>query len=46
MITAIGELIQISDKKAEFPDYGNRHGNKAKNGGYRYDTNQIETIHK
>ena len=38
MITAIGELIQISDKKAEFPDYGNRHGNKAKNGWYRYDT--------
>ena len=31
VITAIGELIQISDKKAEFPDYGNRHGNKAKN---------------
>lgn len=27
VITAIGELIQISDKKAEFPDYGNRHGN-------------------
>ena len=38
VITAIGELIQISDKKAEFPDYGNRHGNKAKNGWYRYDT--------
>ncbi len=38
MITAIGELIQISDKKAEFPDYGSRHGNKAKKGWYRYDT--------
>lgn len=38
VITAIGELIQISDKKAEFPDYGSRHGNKAKNGWYRYDT--------
>ena len=38
VITAIGELIQISDKKAEFPDYGRRHGNKAKNGWYRYDT--------
>ena len=35
---AIGELIQISDKKTEFPDYGNRHVNKAKNGWYRYDT--------
>ena len=22
----------------QFPDYGNRHGNKAKNGWYRYDT--------
>jgi len=38
VINAIGELIQISDKKAEFPDYGNRHGNKAKNGWYRYDS--------
>ena len=37
-ITAIGELIQIADSKAEFPDYGGRHGNKAKNGWYRYDT--------
>ena len=31
---SLGELIQISDKKAKFPDYGNRHGNKAKNGWY------------
>jgi len=37
-ITAIGELIQIADNKAEFPDYDRRHGNKAKNGWYRYDT--------
>ena len=37
-ITAIGELIQIADNKAEYPDYDRRHGNKAKNGWYRYDT--------
>lgn len=37
-ITAIGELIQIADNKAEFPDYDGRHGNKARNGWYRYDT--------
>lgn len=37
-ITAIGELIQIADNKAEFPDYDGRHGNKAQNGWYRYDT--------
>ena len=38
VITAIGELIQIADNKAEFPDYDRRYGNKAKNGWYRYDT--------
>ena len=38
VITAIGELIQIADNKAEFPDYDRRHGNKEKNGWYRYDT--------
>lgn len=38
LITSIGELIRIADNKAEFPDYDNRHGNKAKNGWYRYDT--------
>ncbi|MGN0435614.1 MAG: helix-turn-helix domain-containing protein [Wujia sp.] len=38
VITAIGELIQIADNKAEFPDYDRRHRNKAKNGWYRYDT--------
>lgn len=37
-ITAIGDLIQIADNKEEFPDYDRRHGNKAKNGWYRYDT--------
>ncbi len=37
-ITAIGELISIADNKIEYPDYDGRHGNKAKNGWYRYDT--------
>ena len=37
-ITAIGELIQIAANKAEFPDYNKKHGNRAKNGWYRYDT--------
>lgn len=37
-ITAIGELISIADNKIEYPDYEGRHGNKAKNGWYRYDT--------
>lgn len=37
-ISAIGELLQIADNKSEFPDYDGRHGNKAKNGWYRYDT--------
>ena len=34
---AIKELIQIAENKSEFPDYGDRHGNRAKNGWYRYD---------
>ena len=38
VIASIGELIQIADNKAESPDYGKRHGKKAKNGWYRYDT--------
>ncbi len=38
IIPAIGELILIADSKAEFPDYDKRHGSKAKNGWYRYDT--------
>ena len=37
-ISAIRELIQIADNKAKFPDYDRKHGNKAKNGWYRYDT--------
>ncbi len=35
---AIKELIQIASDKAEYPDYNNRHGNKAKYGWYRYNT--------
>lgn len=35
---AIKELIQIASGKAEYPDYNNRHGNKAKYGWYRYNT--------
>lgn len=34
---AIGELIEIAYNKAEYPDYNNKHGNRAKNGWYRYD---------
>lgn len=34
---AIKELIQIAENKSEFSDYGDRHGNRAKNGWYRYD---------
>lgn len=37
-ITAIGELIEIAYNKAEYPDYSNKHGSKAKYGWYRYDT--------
>ena len=37
-ITVIGKLIEIADHKSESPDYGNKHGNKAKYGWYRYDT--------
>lgn len=37
-ITAIGELIEIAYNKAEYPDYFNKHGSKAKYGWYRYDT--------
>ena len=31
-------MIEIADHKTEYPDYGNKHGNKAKYGWYRYDT--------
>ena len=36
--SVIGELIQIASNKAEYPDYGNKHGAKAKLGWYRYNT--------
>lgn len=34
----VEELIQIASNKAYAPDYSEKHGNKAKNGWYRYDT--------
>ena len=37
-ITAVGELLEIATEKTEFPDYDNKHGNKAKYGWYRYTT--------
>ena len=37
-ISAIADLIRIADNKAEYPDYNGKHGRKAKNGWYRYDT--------
>ncbi len=38
VLPAIGKLILIADNKTVFPDYDKKHGNKAKNGWYRYDT--------
>ena len=37
-ITAVGELLEIATGKTEFPDYNNKHGNRAKYGWYRYTT--------
>ena len=36
--TVIRELIQIATDKAEYPDFNNKHGAKAKYGWYRYNT--------
>ena len=36
--SAIESLVQIATNKAEYPDYDNKHGSKAKLGWYRYDT--------
>ena len=38
IIQALGELIEIANKKVYSIDYGDKHGLKAKNGWYRYDT--------
>ena len=38
VLPAIGKLILIADSKTVFPDYDKKHGNKVKNGWYRYDT--------
>ncbi len=37
-ITAIENLVEIATDKTEYPDYNNKHGNKAKYGWYRYTT--------
>ena len=37
-IFAIDKLIKIANNKREYPDFKNKHGNKAKHGWYRYDT--------
>lgn len=38
VISAIGDLIKVAGNKAEYPDFSNKHGKKAKYGWYRYDT--------
>ncbi len=38
MAAAIEGLVQIAINKGKLPDYGNKHGEKAKNGWYHYDT--------
>ena len=38
IIQALGELIEIANKKVYSIDYRDKHGLKAKNGWYRYDT--------
>lgn len=37
IITAIRELVKIATNKRHSTDYKNKHGNRAKNGWYRYD---------
>lgn len=37
-IFAIDKLIKIANNKSEYPDFKNKHGNKARYGWYRYDT--------
>lgn len=38
IVSAVGELIQIANNKAEYPDYAGKHKGKAQFGWYRYDT--------
>ncbi len=38
IVSAIEELVEIADNKAEFLDYNQKHKNKAKYGWYRYTT--------
>lgn len=37
-VTAIEDLVEIATDKTAFPDYNDKHGNKAKYGWYRYTT--------
>ena len=37
-ITALENLIEVAKNKAEFPDYNEKHGSKARFGWYRYTT--------
>lgn len=39
MPIALEQLVEIARNKRESPDYGNKHGNDAKYGWYRYTTN-------
>lgn len=36
--SAIDKLVQIATDKAQYPDYNQKHGSKAKHGWYRYNT--------
>lgn len=38
LISALGKIISIANNKTVYPDYKGKHGAKAKNGWYRYDT--------
>lgn len=38
IVPAVRQLIEIATNKRERPDYGNKHGNSAKYGWYRYST--------
>ena len=38
VVTVVGELIGCAYNKTEYPDYGNKHGARARFGWYRYDT--------
>lgn len=37
-VTVIRDLVEIATNKMVYPDYGEKHGKRAKKGWYRYDT--------